>query len=256
MLLFLVLAAVGPHIVPYDAVAQDLSAQLAPPSSAHLFGTDSLGRDIFSRVVVGTRYSVPTGFMVVAIALGVGMLVGAVAGFLGGWADDALMRVTDLFLAFPALILAMAIAGARGPGLFNALLALSVAWWPPYARLMRGQVLTARSSLYVEAARCLGASPSRVLFWHILPNCIAPLVVQGTLDLGSVILTAAGLSFIGFGAQPPLPEWGSMVNSGRMYVVSHWWVPTFPGLAILLCVLCFNLFGDGLRDALDPRSAR
>jgi len=252
----MMVALTSPYVAPCDPLAQDLSQALQPPSWAHWMGTDSLGRDIFSRILVGTRYSVPPAFLVVLVAMAVGVLVGAPAGYLGGWFDEILMRVTDLFLAFPALILAMAIAGALGPSLPNALAAIIVAWWPSYARLVRGQVLAVRSSLYVEAARCLGASPTRILGWHILPNCLGPLVVQGTLDLGSVILTAAGLSFIGFGAQPPIPEWGAMINAGRLYIASHWWVVTFPGLAILFCVMGFNLLGDGLRDVLDPRSAR
>lgn len=253
--LFLFLAAIGPYVAPYDPIAQDLNAALQPPSHAHVFGTDSLGRDIASRVIVGTRYSVPTGFVVVAAAVIAGLLVGALAGYVGGWVDEGLMRCTDLFLAFPALILAMAIAGALGPSLPNALAALSITWWPSYARLVRGEVMRVRQSLFVESARALGVPPARILFAHIMPNCLAPVVVAATLDLGGVILTAAGLSFIGFGAQPPTPEWGAMINSGRVYLFSHWWVVAFPGLFIFLCVMGFNLVGDGLRDALDPRSA-
>jgi peptide/nickel transport system permease protein len=256
LMLVFVLCLIGPTLAPYDPVTQDMSAVLQAPSLKHWMGTDALGRDVLSRVLVGTRYSVPTGIVVVTIAMGLGLLIGAPAGFVGGWTDEILMRFTDLFLAFPALILAMAIAGALGPSLPNALAAIAIAWWPAYARLVRGQVMAARSSQYVEAARCVGASPSRILCLHILPNCIGPLIVQATLDLGSVILTAAGLSFIGFGAQPPLPEWGAMINSGRLYIASHWWVATFPGLAVLGCVMGFNLLGDGLRDMLDPRSVR
>lgn len=248
-------ALLAPWISPYDPLAQDQAPALQPPSRAHWMGTDPLGRDIFSRVLHGARLTVPVGVAVVALALVAGMLVGSAAGFLGGWADEILMRFTDLFLAFPALILAMAMAGALGPGLAHALLALALAWWPPYARLVRGQVLSLRESPFVEAARCLGASPWRLLFRHILPNCLTPLVVQATLDLGGVILAAAGLSFIGLGAQPPSPEWGAMVAEGRQYIASQWWVLLFPGLAILITVTGFNLLGDGLRDALDPRRA-
>jgi peptide/nickel transport system permease protein len=254
--LFLLLAIVGPYVAPYDPIHTDLKIPLAPPSRAHWFGTDSLGRDVASRVLAGARYSVPTGFAVVAAAMLVGLLVGALAGFLGGWVDEALMRITDLFLAFPSLILAMAIAGALGPSLPNALAAISITWWPAYARLVRAEVMKVRTAQYVEAARALGVPGGAILVRHILPNCMAPVVVQATLDLGSVILTAAGLSFIGFGAQPPTPEWGAMINDGRVYMASHPWVVAFPGAAIFLCVMGFNLLGDGLRDALDPRSAR
>lgn len=254
--LVFVLCLIGPKLAPYDPIAQDMKAVLHPPCFAHPMGTDALGRDVLSRVLVGTRYSVPTGIVVVTIAMGLGLLIGAPAGFIGGWTDEILMRFTDLFLAFPALILAMAIAGALGPSLPNALAAIAIAWWPAYARLVRGQVMAARSAQYVEAARCVGASPLRILCIHILPNCLGPLIVQATLDLGSVILTSAGLSFIGFGAQPPLPEWGSMINAGRLYIESYWWVATFPGLAVLGSVMSFNLLGDGLRDMLDPRSVR
>ncbi len=253
---FLLLAVVGPYLTPYDPTAQDLRAALQPPSRAHFFGTDSLGCDVFSRVIAGARYSVPSGFVVVAAAVIIGLLIGSVAGFAGGWTDEILMRVTDLFLAFPSLILAMAIAGALGPSLPNALAAIAVTWWPAYARLVRGEVLRVKQAQYVEAARALGVTPARILWVHVLPNCMAPVVVAATLDLGSVILTAAGLSFIGFGAQPPEPEWGAMINAGRAYLGSQAWIIAFPGLAVLTCVMGFNLFGDGLRDALDPRSVR
>lgn len=254
--LFLLMALVGPYVAPYDPVAQQVDAAFQPPSRAHWFGTDSLGCDVASRVLAGARYSVPTGFLVVAAAAVVGVLVGAIAGFVGGRVDEVLMRTTDLFLAFPSLILAMAIAGALGPSLANALAALAVTWWPAYARLVRAEVLRLRQAQYVEAARALGVPPARILGLHILPNCIVPVVVQATLDLGAVILTASSLSFIGFGAQPPTPEWGAMINAGRSYMVSYPWVVAFPGAAVFLCVMGFNLLGDGLRDALDPRAAQ
>lgn len=260
---FLLLAAVGPSIAS-DPIKQDLKVQLQPPTWNHLCGTDSLGRDVYSRVIVGARYSVPGGFVIVLVAVVVGVLVGSVAGSVGGWTDEILMRVTDLFLAFPALVLAMAIVGAlatidRGIGhsdqsLFHVLAAMAITWWPAYARLVRAEVMRVRQSLFVESARALGVSPAVILWRHILPNCMAPVLVQATLDLGSVILTAAGLSFIGFGAQPPTPEWGAMIFEGQQYLASSWWVVAFPGLAIFLCVMGFNLVGDGLRDALDPRS--
>ena len=253
---FLLLALVGPYVAPYDPLAQQVEASFQPPSRAHWFGTDSLGCDVASRVLAGARYSVPTGFVVVAAAALLGVLVGALAGFVGGWADELLMRATDLFLAFPSLVLAMAIAGALGPSLPNALAALSVTWWPAYARLVRAEVLRLRQAQFVEAARALGVPPSRILTTHILPNCMAPVVVQATLDLGGVILTASALSFIGFGAQPPTPEWGAMISAGRSYMASYPWVVAFPGGAVFLCVMGFNLLGDGLRDALDPRGAR
>ncbi|NDD28165.1 MAG: ABC transporter permease [Proteobacteria bacterium] len=249
---FLVLALIGPYITPYDPIGQNLAQAFQAPSRAHLFGTDSLGCDVLSRVLAGARYSVPTGFVVVATAALVGIFVGALAGFLGGWVDEILMRVTDLFLAFPALVLAMAIAGALGPSLPNALAALAITWWPAYARLVRAEVLRVKQAPFVEAARALGVPPRDVLVTHILPNCLTPVVVQATLDLGGVILTASALSFVGFGAQPPTPEWGAMISAGRTYMVSYPWIVIFPGAAVLLCVMGFNLVGDGLRDALDP----
>ncbi|HEY4000273.1 MAG TPA: nickel transporter permease [Candidatus Xenobia bacterium] len=255
ILAFVLAGVAAGHLTRYDPNWQDLSAQLAAPSASHWFGTDSLGRDIYSRVLYGARDSIPVSFAVVALAVALGLLLGAPAGYFGGAVDEVLMRVTDLFLAFPSLILAMAIAGALGPSLPHVLLALSISWWPSYARLVRSQVMGWRDAPFVDAVRCMGASPARILVRHVLPNCIAPVVVQATLDLGGVILTAAGLSFIGLGAQPPEPEWGSMVNAGRLYIASQWWVATFPGLAILLTGFGFNLFGDGLRDALDPRRA-
>ncbi|MHB2017650.1 MAG: nickel transporter permease [Candidatus Xenobia bacterium] len=253
----LALASAGATwLAPADPLQQNLTLQLAPPMPGHPLGTDELGRDLLSRILYGGRTSIPIGFAVVGIAMAIGIAVGAVAGFWGGWVDEVLMRGTDLVLAFPALILAMAIAGALGPSLWHALIALSIAWWPPYARLVRSQVLTVKEMPYVEASRCMGASRIWILTHHVLPNCLAPVVVQATLDLGSVILTAAGLSFIGLGQQPPLPEWGSMVNSGRLYLATQPWVSAFPGLAILLAVVGFNLFGDGLRDVMDPRLRR
>ena len=227
-----------------------------PPSMKHLFGTDESGGDIFSRVIWGTRIDLAIAFSVVMMAIALGASVGAVSGFIGGKTDEVLMRVTDVFLAFPGLILAMTIAAALGRNLTNLTIALIIVWWPGYARLVRGQVLSEREKLYVEAAQAAGASRRRVIFKHVLPNSIYPLLVNATLDLGGVILTAAGLSFIGFGAGAGIAEWGRMIADGRNYLFQSPWMATFPGLAILLSSLSLNLVGDGLRDVLDPRLRR
>jgi peptide/nickel transport system permease protein len=222
IILLALIAALAPIIAPADPLKQVLSTRLKPPSAAHWLGTDQLGRDVLSRMIYGARISLLIGTVVVGLAASIGTIVGLVAGYTGGWLDEGLMRLTDVFLAFPALILAMAISGALGPE-------------------------------YVEAARSLGASPGRIVWQHILPNTLAPLLVQASFDMGSAILSAAGLSFIGFGAQPPTAEWGVMISDGRNYIVTQPWLSLFPGLAILLTVAAFNLIGDGLRDALDPR---
>ncbi|HID15789.1 MAG TPA: ABC transporter permease [Candidatus Atribacteria bacterium] len=256
VIIFLFIALFAPFLTPYDPIKQDLNNILQPPSWAHPFGTDTLGRDILSRIIYGARISLVIGVLVVAISSLIGMALGLISGFFGGYMDLIIMRITDLFLSFPALILAMAIAGALGPSLTNTMIAISLVWWPPYARLIRGQVLTLRDKEFVEAATALGASNVKIMFMHILPNSITPAIIQATMDLGSVILTAAGLSFIGFGAQPPTPEWGSMISLGRNYFLKQWWLATFPGLAILFTVVGFNLLGDGIRDLLDPRIRR
>ena len=253
VVLYVLLALVGPPLAPHDPYLQDIGRKLAGPSGAHWMGTDSLGRDILSRLLYGARLSVPAGFGVVACAVLLGTLAGVTAGYFGGVWDDVVMRVTDMFLAFPSLILAMAIAAILHPSLTNALIAVAVTWWPGYARLIRGQTLAIKSLQYVEAARALGSGTGRIILRHILPNAFAPVLVQATLDVGAVILTVAGLSFIGFGAQPPTPEWGVMVSDGRNFLQTQWWVPTFPAVAILILVLACNLAGDGLRDVLDPR---
>jgi peptide/nickel transport system permease protein len=254
--LLIFVAILAPLIAPYSPTKMSLRERLSPPSASHLFGTDDAGRDILSRVVYGSRITLRICIIVVGLTLGIGTLLGILSGYIGGWVDELIMRLNDVFLAFPALILAMAIAAALGPSLENAIIAMVVIWWPRYARVSRGQVLAIREIDYVTSARALGASPVRIMIRHILPNCISPIVVQATLDLGEVVLTAATLSFIGFGAQPPVPEWGAMISVGRNFIRDYWWYPTFPGLAILLTVMGFNLLGDAVRDVLDPRLRR
>ena len=240
-------------LTPTLPQTQDLMHRLKPPSADHWLGTDQLGRDIYTRLLYGARISLTVGIGVVAASATIGIVVGLWAGFQRGWVDEVLMRITDIFFAFPALILAMAIAGALGPSLNNAMIAITMVTWPVYARLVRGQTLTLRERPYVEAARGLGASTPAILFRHVLPNMLAPLLVQASFDMGGAILSAAGLSFIGFGAQPPTPEWGVMISEGRTFITTHLWLSLFPGIAIFLTVAAFNLIGDGLRDAFDPR---
>ena len=251
--LFAIGAIFAPFIAPYDPLAQELGARLEPPSAAHWLGTDQLGRDIASRILYGSRISLVIGVVVVGLAGAFGTFVGVIAGYVGGLVDEALMRLTEVFLAFPPLILAMAIAGALGPSLTNAIIAIAAVTWAVYARLARGQILSLRRREYVEAARSIGASPLRIMWRHLLPNAIAPLLIQASFDMGSAIISAAGLSFIGFGAQPPTPEWGVMISEGRNFISTQPWLSLFPGLAILFAVGAFNLLGDGLRDILDPR---
>ena len=247
-----IVAIAAPIIAPYDALAQKIEDRLGPPSAQHLFGTDELGRDVFSRVVYGARISLPVGLLVVLFAALTGALVGALAGYIGGVFDLLIMRLADITLAFPSIVLALAIASVLGPSLKNALIAMILVWWPEYARLMRGQVLSVRNDEYVAAARVVGASGGRILLRHIIPNTLAPIIVKASLDAGSAILTIAALSFIGLGAVPPTPEWGAMISMGR-FKFYQWWLTTFPGLAVLSVVLGFNFFGDGVRDAFDPR---
>jgi peptide/nickel transport system permease protein len=250
---FVVTAAAAPILAIQNPLAQDLAHRLDPPSIAHPFGLDSLGRDVFSRVVYGARISVVSGISVVSAALAFGVAAGTASGWRGGWWDEVLMRVTDMFLAFPSLVLAMAISAILTPSLTNALIAITVVSWTSYARLARAQTLALRHRDYIEAARAQGAHDPRIVLRHLIPNAVAPLFVQATLEIGGVILTSAGLAFIGFGAQPPTPEWGIMVSEGRSFLMDQWWVATFPAVAILLLVLGFNLLGDGVRDVLDPR---
>ena len=255
VLLLLLLALTAP-LIAGDPLRQNLSARLQAPGSDHLLGTDQLGRDVFSRTVWGSRISLAIGFLVVALSVVVGAFVGLLAGVLGGFWDDLLMRLTDIFLAFPALILAMAISAALGPSLRNVMIAVAVVSWPSYARLMRAQILTLKGLDFVDAAQALGAGQGRVAWKHLLPNSVAPLLVQASFDVGAAILTAAGLGFIGFGAQPPTPEWGAMVSETRNFILEAPWASAAPALAILVTVLAFNLLGDGVRDILDPRGKR
>ena len=254
--LFAIGAVLASVVAPYDPLAQDLASRLQPPSQAHWLGTDQLGRDLLSRILYGARISLIVGVVVVALAGALGTFVGLIAGYAAGLADEGLMRLTEVFLAFPPLILAMAIAGALGPSLGNAIIAIAAVTWAVYARLSRGQVLSLRRREYVEAARAIGAGRTRIIARHLLPNAIAPLLVQASFDMGSAIISAAGLSFIGFGAQPPTPEWGVMISEGRNFISTEPWLSLFPGLAILLTVGAFNLLGDALRDTLDPRLRR
>jgi peptide/nickel transport system permease protein len=251
----LVVAAFADLLAPYSPTIGDLkNARLLAPSAAHWFGTDDLGRDIYSRIIYGSRWTLYVVILVAIIAAPIGLLVGTVAGYGGGWTDAILMRITDIFLAFPKLILALAFVAALGPGIENAVLAIAITSWPPYARIARAETLTVRNSDYIKAVQLMGASPFRIVLRHIMPLCISSLIIRVTLDMAGIILTAAGLGFLGLGAQPPLPEWGAMIASGRRFVLDQWWVAGAPGFAILIVSLGFNLLGDGLRDALDPRS--
>lgn len=259
ILCLIVVAFIGPLFVPYPddgTSALHVVDRLKAPSAAHWFGTDDLGRDMFTRVVLGTSIALEVGVLVLVIAMGIGIPLGAIAGYFGGYVDDFIMRVTDIFLTIPGLILAFGFAAALGPGLTNAMLAISLVWWPGFCRLTRGQVLQIREEDYVTTARSMGASPWRVLFVHIIPNSLSPLIVKASLDIGFVILTAAALGFLGIGAQPPVPDWGAMVSYGRKYLPVWWWYAVFPGMAIFVTVFGFNLLGDGLRDLLDPRTRR
>jgi peptide/nickel transport system permease protein len=249
----------GALLAPYPehvAGGVDTANRFTAPSIAHPFGTNELGQDVLSLVMAGTPVSVAAGFAVVFIGTVLGVIVGALAGFNGGWIDDVLMRFSDLMLTVPSLILAMAVAAALGPGFVNMIIAIALAWWPGYARLVRGEVLQAREEVYVAAARAIGASPARVLFRHILPNIVSPVIVKMSLDMGFAILTVAALGFIGIGVRPPTPEWGTLLSISRGYMPDFWWTAVFPGLAMFVAVFGFNLLGDGLRDLLDPRARR
>jgi peptide/nickel transport system permease protein len=253
----LLVAALAPWIAPHSPTSGDLAnARLLPPGSGdHLLGTDEQGRDILSRLIHGSRLTLMVVTLVAIIAAPVGLMIGTVAGYCGGWIDAVLMRITDIFLAFPKLVLAMAFVAALGPGIENAVFAIAITSWPAYARMARAEALGLRNSDYVAAVQLMGASPFRIILRHIVPMCLSSLIVRMTLDMAGIILTAAGLGFLGLGAQPPLPEWGAMISSGRRYILDQWWVATMPGIAIVIVSLGFNLLGDGLRDALDPREA-
>lgn len=246
------IALAAPLIAPYEPLQQKVQDRLQPPSLQHPFGTDELGRDVFSRVIYGARISLPVGLVVIIFSMLLGATVGALAGYLGGVFDLLIMRVADITLAFPSIVLALAIASVLGPSLKNAVIAMILVWWPEYARLMRGQVLSVKTNEYVTAAHSVGVPGRRILVRHILPNSGSPIVIKASLDAGSAILTIAALSFIGLGAVPPTPEWGAMISMGR-FKFYQWWLTAFPGLAVLTVVLGFNFLGDGLRDALDPR---
>ena len=256
ILVILFLAALfADQIANYDTVVikQNLADRLQPPSGKHWLGTDEFGRDIFARIVHGARVSLRVGIIAVSISIICGGILGAIAGYYGGLLDNVIMRAMDIFLAVPSILLAIAIVSALGPSIINLMIAISISSIPRYARIVRASVLSIRDQEFIEAARAIGASNTRIIFRHIIPNSLAPVIVQGTLGVASAILSTAGLSFIGLGIQPPAPEWGSMLSGGRQYLRYEWWVTTFPGVAIMITILSLNLLGDGLRDALDPR---
>lgn len=254
--IFLTTAIFAPLLTSYSPTEQFMEERLLPPSSQHIFGTDQYGRDIFSRVVYGARVEVWIIFIVSIISVMIGVIVGIAAGYFGGAADEILMRITDMFLAFPRLILAMVLTAVLGPNLTNTMIAISLVDWTVYARLGRAEAMKVKSQPYIEAIRAVGAKNFRIIAFHVLPMSISPVIVQLTLRMGTIILTAAGLGFLGLGAQPPTPEWGAIVSDGRSYLVDQWWISTFPGMAIAFVVLGFNLLGDGIRDILDPRLRR
>jgi peptide/nickel transport system permease protein len=249
------MALLAPWITASNGLDPQLQNRLQPASREHWFGTDGLGRDIYDRIVWGSRITLYIVGLVGVIVVPVGLLVGTVAGYVGGAVDNVLMRITDIFLAFPRLILALALVAALGPGLENAVLAIALTTWSPYARIARAEALTIRNSEFIMAAKVQGASTVGILFRHVMPLCLSSVIVRLTLDMAGIILTAAGLGFLGLGAQPPTPEWGAMISNGRQYLLDQWWIPTVPGIAIFVVSLGFNLLGDGLRDVLDPKSS-
>jgi peptide/nickel transport system permease protein len=249
----LLVAILSPLLAPGTPYGQDLVNRLLPPSGDHWFGTDQLGRDIYTRVIHGAHLTLIIVVLVAILAAPAGLLIGTIAGYSGGIVDTVLMRITDVFLAFPRLVLALAFVAALGPGIENAVIAIALTSWPPYARVARAETLALRSSDFIAAARLQGASPGRIVLRHIVPLCLSSVIIRVTLDMAGIILTAAGLGFLGLGAQPPLPEWGAMVAAGRDFILEQWWVATIPGIAIFIVSLGFNLLGDGLRDVLDPK---
>jgi len=256
VLALIFVAIFASYIAPYDPIVMCLNNRLASPSTSHLLGTDELGRDILSRIIYGTGVALKIMIIVLMIDLPLGVFLGIVAGYFGGWIDEVIMRIADIFMAFPRLILAMAIGAALGPSLVNTMIAIAVTMWPTYARLARGETLSIKERTFIEAEKALGTSKARILLSSILPLCSSTTIVRATLDMGNVIRIAAGMSFLGLGAQPPTPEWGLMVSTGRSFLINQWWVPTFPGFAILLAVFGFNLLGDGIRDVSDPHLRR
>lgn len=253
ILVMVVASLAAPLLTWQDPSAQNLAGRLAPPSWAHWFGTDELGRDIYTRILYGGRVTLGMVVAVVLLVAPLGLAVGSIAGYLGGIVDRVLMRVTDVFLAFPRLVLALAFVAALKPGITSAVIAIALTAWPPYARLARADTLTVRNSDYIAAVRLTGAGRGRIILRHVVPLCISSVIVRVTLDMSGIILTAAALGFLGMGAQPPLPEWGTMIASSRAFILQQWWVPTIPGIAIFVASLAFNLLGDGMRDVLDPR---
>lgn len=256
ILIIIIMAIFAPYIASHDPVIMNLDNRLAPPSKAHLLGTDELGRDILSRIIHGAGIALKIVLIVLAIDLPLGILLGLTAGYFGGWIDEIIMRIADIFMAFPRLILAMAIGTALGPSLRNTMIAIALTMWPVYARLARGETLSIKERTFIEAEKALGTSNLKILVFNILPLCLSTLIVRATLDMGNIIRIAAGMSFLGLGAQPPTPDWGLMVSTGRKFLITQWWVPTFPGFAILLAIFGFNLLGDGIRDISDPHLRR
>jgi peptide/nickel transport system permease protein len=250
----IVVALAGEALAPYDPLAVETAVRFQPPGVDHWLGTDNLGRDLASRIIVGTRLALQSCLVILSSATLIGVVVGCLAGYYGGLIDEVLMRVSDVFIAFPGLVLALAIAAALGPNLTNAMIAISAVWWPSYARLVRGQVLALKEREYILAARGLGASDFQIITRHLLPNVLTPLVIYLTSDIGPALVTTSSLSFIGMGAQPPTPEWGALVSVGRQYLLDYWWLSTFPGAAILVTVLIFNQLGEGIREALQVRA--
>jgi peptide/nickel transport system permease protein len=255
VVLLVVVALLAPLLATHSPYLQSLQDRLQPPSAAHWLGTDEFGRDIYSRIVYGARITLMIVGLVAITAAPIGLLIGTVAGYVGGWTDSVLMRFTDVVLAFPKLILALAFVAALGPGIENAIIAIAITSWPPYTRIARAETLTVRQTDYIAAIRLQGASTARIIVGHIMPLCLSSLIVRVTLDMAGIILTAAGLGFLGLGAQPPTPEWGAMISTGRQFLPVQWWVATIPGVAILVVSLGFNLLGDGLRDILDPKGS-
>jgi peptide/nickel transport system permease protein len=259
ILAFVTAATFAPWLTPYPLQGMgkpNLKDMRQPPSAAHVLGTDELGRDLLARILFGARPSMTMGFLVVAIAVAIGMPLGAISGYYGGWLDQAIMRITDVFLSFPALLLAVVIGAALGPSFVNAMIAIALTWWPWYTRLVRAQTVSLKEQTFIEASRAIGVSAPALIRDHIVPNVLTPVLVQATMDMGSAILMGAALSFVGLGVQAPNPDWGNMLTSARIYLTDAPWMAVLPGLAILLVALSFNLLGDGMRDVFDPRSRR